>query len=128
MHDSASSSLVCFPLCAWQHAGLNGKTSFTLDGFHCQADCKGKCMTNREHLKFSYRCQSARGTNKLQSECGDLLQVEASSLDFQFPPLVQLVIGSMALELDSQVQSLALSLRRFVIMGILRFSSQFLHP
>ena len=84
-------------------------------------------MTNREHLKFSYRCQSARVTNELQSECGDLLQVEAGFLDFQCPPLAQLVIGSMALELDSQVQSPALSLRRFVIVGILLFRSQFLH-
>jgi hypothetical protein len=39
-------------------------------------------MTDREHLKFSYRCQSASVTNELQSECGGLLHVEADFLDF----------------------------------------------
>ena len=38
-------------------------------------------MTNREHLKFSYRGQSARATNELQSECGGLLHVEAGFLN-----------------------------------------------
>lgn len=47
-----------------------------------QVDRRGKFMTDREHLKFSYRCQTASVTNELQSECGRLLHVEAGFLDF----------------------------------------------
>lgn len=58
-HNSVISCFVCIPLCALQYSRWGGKISFMLDGFRGLIDCEGKCMADREHLRFTEGYQSA---------------------------------------------------------------------